>query len=421
MRKDALKMEGDMRFSIVSISFLVIVLCLTHIICYTDCPSAVPDRYAHVKPGNVVAAYFASWDKYGSYKVSDIGPIAHKLTHIMYAFAKPDAQTGRCDLLDPWADVGANSEHRRKVGGHFGQLLQLKKQHPHLKIVLSIGGGVHSKQLIEIIRRGQAKKFVESAIELLDRYDYDFNHSRDGDFKNHVFEYLDLFDGIDLDVEWPGTSIEKDLVTAYHDMVELFSKALKKRSKKMGKRSVLTCAIQVHPRLIQSLSLGSVSKYVDWFNVMAYDYGGAHSFGVSLNAPICNQWSGLSIDGSINVLIETGVSPEKLVLGIPLYGHVFDKAAEKIGSSFEKTEKTTSLRYEQIKNLYLENPDCKKKWHKVSQSPYVYCPLDQIFVTYDDEKSVQAKAHYAKQKLLQGIVFWRLSGDDKNHSLIRAA
>jgi len=409
-----------MRFSIVAISFSLIVLCLTYVMCYTDCPSAVPDRYAHVKPGKIVAAYFASWDKYGSYKVSDIEPIAHKLTHLLYAFAKPNAQTGRCELLDPWADVGANFEHRKKVGGHFGQLLELKKRNPHLKILLSVGGGVHSKELIEIIRSGMSKPFVESAIALLDKYDYDFNHTQHGALSNHIFEYRDLFDGIDLDVEWPGMNVEKDLVASYHEMVELFSKALKKRSKKHGKKSLLTCAIQVHPRLIEALSLGSISRHVDWFNVMAYDFASPNSLEVSLNAPICNQWSHLSIDGSINALIEAGVSPERLVLGIPLYGHVFDKAAEKIGSSFQKTKKTASLRYGQIKNLYLENPDCNKKWHKVSQSPYVYCPLDQVFVTYDDEKSVQVKVRYARQKLLQGVVFWRLSGDDKNHSLVKA-
>lgn len=410
-----------MRFSIVSISFLVTVLCLTHIKCYTACPTAVPEKYSKIKPGKIVAAYFASWDKYGTYKVSDIEPIADKLTHVIYAFATPNAQVCLCELLDPWADVGANFEHRKKVGGHFGQLIEMKKKHPHLKVLLSVGGGAHSKQLIEIARSGKSKQFVESAVGLLDRYLYDFNHSGHGQQKSHSFEYADLFDGLDLDLEWPGMSIEKDLVLAYHEMIVLFSKELKKRSKITGKKSLFTCAVQVNPRIVQALSLGLVSKYVDWFNVMAYDFGGAKSLGVSLNAPICNQWSHLSIDGSINELIDSGVSPDKLVLGIPLYGHAFDKAQEKIGSSFEKTEKTVSLRYEQIKNLYLQNLDCNQKWHEKSQTPYIYCPLDQVFVTYDDEKSIQAKVQYSKQKLLQGVVFWRLSGDDKDHSLVRSA
>ena len=87
---------------------------------------------------------------------------------------------------------------------------------------------------------------------------------------------------------------------------------------------------------------------------------------------------------------------------------------------FARTEKTGSFRYEQIKDLYLDNPDCYKKWNKKSQVPYAYCPADEIFVSYDDEDSIAHKVAYARQKLLKGIFFWRLSGDDKDHSLIKS-
>lgn len=410
-----------MKFSIVTISFFVMMLLLTHTwLVLGQCPQPVPQQYAYVKPGNVVAAYFASWDKYGLYQVADIEPIAHKLTHVIYAFAKPNAQDARCDLHDPWADVGANFQHRKKVGGHFGQLLQLKKKHPHLKVLLSVGGGTYSKQLIEIAQQGNIEKFVDSVVDLLDFYEYEYEHSLHGSDHVHTFEYPDLFDGVDLDWEWQSANVLNEQVAMYHSMVRSLSNAMRKRSKQKGRTSILTCAVQVRPALLASLRLSDLEKSVDWFHVMTYDFGGATAPGVSFNAPICNQWSDYSIDSSIQSLMLSGVSPSKLVLGIPLYGHVYDQTKEKLGSSFAKTEKTGAFRYEQIKEMYLDNPDCYKKWHSKSHVPYAYCPYDGVFVSYDDERSIAVKIAYAREKLLKGIFFWRLSGDDKDHSLLKS-
>lgn len=412
------EMEGVMKFSMVTISFFLMILFITHtFLVVSDCPSAVPDAYRQVRPGNVVAAYFGSWDKYGGrYQVEDIEPIAHILTHVVYAFAKPNAQAGTCDLSDPWADLGANFEHRKKVGGNFGKLLALKKKFPHLKILLSVGGGTYSKAFSEIAQNGKTDMFVASIVRLLDGYEYEYEHTQHGETQKHRFDYTGLFDGVDLDWEWTSATVPESDVVAYHSLVKKLFRALKKKSSKL----ILTSAIQVSSKLIVSLRLVEITPYVDWFNVMAYNYGGPSMSGVSMNAPICNQWSEFSIDGSLTTMMQSGVSPAKMVLGIPLYGHVYDKTQPKLGSVFDKTERTGAFRYDQIKDLYLDNPACESKWHTVSKVPYAYCPNDGIFVSYDDERSVKYKVSYARQKRLKGVFFWRLSGDDKDHSLIKS-
>ena len=66
-----------MKFSLVTISFFVSVLLATHMSRTSDtCPRQVPEQYKHIQPGNVVAAYFASWDIYGKHKydVTDMYP-----------------------------------------------------------------------------------------------------------------------------------------------------------------------------------------------------------------------------------------------------------------------------------------------------------------------------------------------------------
>jgi len=409
---------GVMKFSMVTIGFFLMILFITHaFLVVSDCPSAVPEAYRHVVPGSVVAAYFGSWDKYGGrYRVEDIEPIAHLLTHVIYAFARPNAQTGACELADVWADLGANFEHRKKISGNFAKLLDLKKKFPKLKILLSVGGGTYSKALSEIAQKGKLPTLVASIMKLLDGYAYEYDHSKHGQSQTHWFDYKGLFDGIDLDWEWTTATVPEDDVVAYHDLIKQLFHAMKKKSSQL----ILTSAVQVNSKIIVSLRLASIAPYVNWFHVMAYNYGGSGMSGVSMNAPICNNWSDYSIDGSLDTMMASGVSPAQMVLGIPLYGHVYDNTKPTMGSSFDKTERTGAFRYDQIKDLYLNNPACRSEWSVTSKVPYAYCPDDGIFVSYDDERSVKYKVSYARQKRLKGIFFWRLSGDDKDHSLVKA-
>lgn len=411
-----------MKFSIITISFLVSVLFLIHMTLPASCPVPLPAQYEHVKPGNIVAAYFLGTDIYRKvpYDVDNIYPIAHKLTHLIYAFAKPDPKTSSCELQDPLADVGSDEYNHSKLSGNFEKLLKLKKDFPHLKILLSIGGGTYGKYISEIVQKGSVKKFITSCVSLLDQYQYQYQNSQTGEWESVTYQYSGLFDGIDFDWEWAKNKVPEFEANAYFDMIVQARTLLDKRVMRNKTKSLLTVALQVSAAVYKVLPVVRMASYVDWFHVMSYDFVGPSSATTGLNAPICNPWSSYSIDNAVHGLMTLGLSPQKMVLGIPLYGYAFDQTNGKLGASFVKTDRTKAMSYNKIKETYINNPSCEYIWHEKSSVPYLYCRSDKVFVSFEDERSVREKVAYARKKRLRGVMFWRLATDDDEHTLVKA-
>lgn len=404
------------------VSFLLSVLFFTQLTHLAGSSVVSSAKNQQPKSEKVVAAYFAGWDIYGKngYTVEHMYPIAHKLTHIIYAFAKPNPDKGTCELLDSWADIGVSLEHHKKLSGNFAKLLELKAKFPHLKILLSIGGGTYSKDISKIVKKGDLKKFAASCVALLDRYEYSFVHSVTGKSHTESFSYKGLFDGLDLDWEWLNSAVPKSEAKAFAEMMSLFRELLDKRSLKLKSQQFLTAALQANASVYNSLRLDVVSKVVDWFNLMAYNFTTVVGRSVGLNAPIRNPWSVHSVENAVQGVVSAGVAPSKIVLGIPLYGHLFGQTSGELGGSFERTSLSGPLSYGKIKERYLGNDGCEYKWHDTAMVPYLYCAQDKLLITFDDESSVKEKVKYSQANRLRGIVFWRLAQDDDQHSLVNA-
>ena len=79
---------------------------------------------------------------YVSSSVNRQGP-THSTRHILYAFANVRADSGEVFLSDKWADeeihYPGDSWDDKGLFGNFKAIYMLKKQHRHLKLLLSIG------------------------------------------------------------------------------------------------------------------------------------------------------------------------------------------------------------------------------------------------------------------------------------------
>src|ERR1700716_1325740 len=125
------------------------------------------DAAATSSPRPVIGAYYAGWNS-ATYPISQIP--ADTITHLFYAFATIDQ--GKC-VVQPSA------------AADFAALAELKRAHPKLRTLISIGGwgagGFSDAALTPESRRA----FVSSCVDMF------------------FGQYAGSFDGVDLDWEFP--------------------------------------------------------------------------------------------------------------------------------------------------------------------------------------------------------------------------
>ena len=222
---------------------------------------------------------------------------AEKLTHINYAFA---------DIKDGKIAQGFKNDLE-----NFKILNQTKERNPNLKILISVGGWTWSGGFSDMcLTKESRSKFINSAIE---------------------FIKTNNLDGIDIDWEFPNL-IGYGNVYRPEDKENFTSLAKELRSaldqlEKDGKHYWLTAATGSFDDYLANTEMDKVQKYMDFVNVMAYDFCepdadsiAGHHTPLYTNPRDPHQSSSAAM---IQKYIQIGVPPEKIVLGVPFYGHVW--------------------------------------------------------------------------------------------------
>ena len=94
-------------------------------------------------PRPVIGAYYAGWNS-ATYPVSQIP--ADRITHLFYAFST--IEDGECVVPD-------------NAAANFGELAALKRAHPHLRTLISIGGwGAGGFSDASLTRESRARSVV---------------------------------------------------------------------------------------------------------------------------------------------------------------------------------------------------------------------------------------------------------------------
>ena len=144
---------------------------------------------ADASMAKVIGAYYPGGSA-ARYPIAQIP--ADRLTHLFYAFAR--IEDGRCV-------VGADA------GAHFAALAELKRSHPHLRTLISIGGWEAGGFSDAARTAASRKRFVASCIALF------FDRHRGS------------FDGVDIDWEFPVYGGPQDIAARPQDRRNMTSLA----------------------------------------------------------------------------------------------------------------------------------------------------------------------------------------------------
>jgi len=368
--------------------------------------TAVPAA-SHAAQPPIYGAYYPGGSA-ERYPVSHIP--ADRLTHLFYAFSTIEA--GRCT-------VGAEAP------SNFAALAELKKAHPHLRTLISIGGwgagGFSDAALTEASR----KRLVDSCMALF-------------------FEkYAGSFDGVDIDWEFPVSGGPSELAHRPQDranmtkLAQAFRVALDARGPKRGQPMLLTAALAAG-RLqtdgpydpAASYDLPALAKVFDFINLMSYDMGTGFSAVSTFNAPLhevpadplapeLRRWN--NVAGAVQYYREHGVPADKLVLGVPFYGRGFKVTGDAPDGLYQPYSAPADAGdWRVIKARYLDQPGWTKHWQPQAQSPWLYNAGKKIFISYEDPRSIGLRAQFAREQGLAGVFMWELTGDDEQASLLNA-
>ncbi|NAW65678.1 chitodextrinase [Photobacterium halotolerans] len=255
-----------------------------------------------------VIGYFTSWrsgnDPQSSYLVNDIP--WDSLTHINYAFVSigSDGKVNIGDVNNPdnpavgkeWPGVEIDPALGFK--GHFGALATAKAQH-NVKTLISIGGwaetGGHFDDNGNRVADGGFYTMTTNA-------DGSINHQGIQTFADSAVAMMRQykFDGLDIDYEYPTSmqgagnpddfaysdAMRPHLMKSYHELMKVLREKLDQASAQDGHHYMLTIAAPSSGYLLRGMETMSVTKYLDYVNIMTYDLHGAWNDYVGHNASL---------------------------------------------------------------------------------------------------------------------------------------
>ncbi|KAL0570536.1 hypothetical protein V5O48_011418 [Marasmius crinis-equi] len=369
----------------------------------------------------VAMAWYAGWHA-ADFPVSDVS--WEKYTHMTYAFAVTTPDPAQISLVDSDEQL-------------LPQFVQAAHQH-NVKATLSIGGWTGSRYFSTNVGSAQNRStFVKTVVDIAKKYD---------------------LDGLDFDWEYPNrqgvgcNAVNKD------DTANFLSFLQELRKDPVGAKMVLSTATSIQPwndtNGTPSTDLSGFGQVFDLVTIMNYDLWGSTSPSAGPNAPLNDTCApqGSRVGSAVSAVkawSNAGIPLNKIVLGVPAYGHsfvvdendAFQSGSQRDLASFPKFNAKAEHVGDKwdseggsdvcgnfvgpsgvyafrglIDTGYLDSNGTAKegiayRYDTCSQTPYVYNSQNQTLISYEDADSFAAKGDFIKTTGLKGFSIWEAAGD----------
>lgn len=308
------------------------------------------------------------------------------------------------------------------------------------KVIASVGGwNFPSAYFSKMIASSESRqKFISSAKSFLSQHG---------------------FKGIDIDWEFPGSPSRDDPVKITCDKFrhtqddggdaqgdkENLPIFLKELRAGLGDDMYISVASQAGKENWENMNLAKSTPYIDHWHVMNYDYAVpdiADGAPMSPNAPLYTPSASGAVQMSINFTIqgylEAGVEAEKIMVGIPFYGHTWYKPGMSSWQSFGGSGEVQGQCCGPFKSTYGAKPGkgcsqcgvmmyseilaagCDSTFDDETKSDIAYCSSTGkdsgyteagTWITYNSQKSIEAITQYSIDNKLAGVFVFDTSMD----------
>ena len=273
------------------------------------------------------------------------------------------------------------------------KLAALKQLNPDLKLVLSMATNKDAMHSI-VSADATIDAYTSSAIALASQYH---------------------FDGIDLDWEYPCGADRFKFTT----LLRNFRAKISRSSLSLTLSAAIGAGFNT---LNLCYDLAGLSLYLDYINVMCYDYNTIWNTYTAYASPLFARPEETGYDATlnanftINYLLEQGVPRAKLVLGLNAGGHTFQLTDAAKSRGFHAP--VSGVGYSDGWSLYPQL--CRLTDTKNDNTAVVYDDVAEVLYGYYDDqwsntgdvRSASAKTEWAKSMKLAGVFTWCLNWDD---------